>query len=383
MECHDVQERFSGYFDGDLSDEERTSVASHLNRCPICQEEWERFRKTVSLISMLGELHAPEGFAARVLERVDQRPWRKMVQTLFFPLHVKLPLEAFALVILALGGALLYLRSPELQRAVQEPAVHEAEAPSEVRPGPLASPPPASKEKMPPPSAPGLMGRERSQPKDEPTGPLVGPQPSKKAESLEDVGASEEEHKAGLQQEKLRLESRDEASFPPAPESAKQKPAEVPARPSARAMPAPARQEEQTLGAGPPPSVPKTAPEAKALAPAPMTEAEAQAPSVASSEVEQGTDVVFTLKVADVGQVEGWLKEEIVRLGGRAFEEVGGKRERLRGDIRTSRFILPAAKYPALKEAMKGVGQVDVEQELFREGMAEVVVQVKLMSSTP
>lgn len=383
MECHDIQERFSGYLDGYLSGEEGTSFVAHLNKCPTCQEEWERFRKTVALIGSLGQLRAPEGFAAKVLERVDQRPWRRVVQKLFFPLHIKLPLEAFALLILALGGVLLYLRSPELQRAVQEPALQKAEAPSKARPEPPVPPQLFSEKKRPRPTAPGLMGLERAQPKDKPTEPLVGQRPLKEADSSPPAPESARQKTAeDLLKSREQLEAKEGLADRPTISQVEMMKG-VPTKPSARAMQAPIHQEEQVPGAGPPLSAPKTVPPTEAVAPAPMIEAEARAPSMGGSAGERGIDVILTLKVIEVGRAEERLKGEIARLGGRPFEEAGRKVEGLRRDIRRSSFILPGEKYPALKEALKEAGEVVVERELLTEKMEEVIVQIELMGLTP
>lgn len=127
--CHDAIERFSEYLDGYLSDEEQRSLIAHLDTCSTCRLEWERFQETVALVGSLGEVKAPADFAAKVQARLRERPLKKLLQKLFLPLHVKLPLEAFALLILAFGGILLYRSSPELQHKIQGPTLQKAEAP--------------------------------------------------------------------------------------------------------------------------------------------------------------------------------------------------------------------------------------------------------------
>lgn len=147
MLCRDATERFSDYLDGFLSDEGRRALTQHLAACPWCREGWERFRSTVSLVGSLREVEVPQGFAAKVLEKTQRRPWKRLLKTLFFPLHVKLPLEAFALLLIAFGAVLLYRGSPILQKEIQAPSPPQVQAP---RPGSGQAPPEARPQTEPP-----------------------------------------------------------------------------------------------------------------------------------------------------------------------------------------------------------------------------------------
>ena len=159
MRCHDAIERFSDYLDGSLGDEERTGLSVHLEGCASCRREWDFFQRAVSLVGSVGEVEAPPGFAAKVLEKAQRRPWRKLLKTLFFPLHVKLPLEAAALLLIAFGAVLLYRGSPVLQKEIQAPGPPQVQAPPEARP---QAEPPAPLAKAAPP--PGLAAKRALEP---------------------------------------------------------------------------------------------------------------------------------------------------------------------------------------------------------------------------
>ena len=83
---------------------------------------------------------APLGFVDRVLEAARPLPWhRRLGRRLFQPLRVKLPLEAAAVMLVALGAVYVFQNTPELQQAArQEPPVS---APVPVSPPATPAPP--------------------------------------------------------------------------------------------------------------------------------------------------------------------------------------------------------------------------------------------------
>jgi Putative zinc-finger len=124
MTCHDAREQFSALVDGALTVDERDGLDAHLATCADCRRELQRFRDTVSLVRRVAPARAPAGFVDRVLEAARPVPWpRRLVRGLFLPWPVKLPMEAAAVVLVAVGVALVYRGSPELQTSARmEPA---------------------------------------------------------------------------------------------------------------------------------------------------------------------------------------------------------------------------------------------------------------------
>lgn len=126
MICQDVRDRFSALLDGALGAAERDRCDAHLADCAECAREWERFRQTVALVRGLGPVHAPAGFVSRVLAAAGATPRARLVRRLFFPLPLKLPLEAAALLLVAVGAVYVFQRTPEIREAAR----HEAPAPA-------------------------------------------------------------------------------------------------------------------------------------------------------------------------------------------------------------------------------------------------------------
>lgn len=75
VRCKSVQERFSPWLDGELSEIERIAVEEHLAGCPRCRAElkaWEEI--SASLRGLKSSVSAPEGFAAGVIARLETMP---------------------------------------------------------------------------------------------------------------------------------------------------------------------------------------------------------------------------------------------------------------------------------------------------------------------
>jgi hypothetical protein len=94
-------------------------------------------RDTVALLRAVEPARAPAGFVDRVLGAARPVPWpRRLLRALFLPWTVKLPLEAAATVLVAVGVVYLYQATPEIERAarLERPAPSTVEAPRAVAP---------------------------------------------------------------------------------------------------------------------------------------------------------------------------------------------------------------------------------------------------------
>ncbi len=135
MDCYDVTNRFSDLRDGRLRGEEFVELERHLATCLACRQEWAEFQKAIDALQGLGAVEPDPGFAARLRAIIETPPWhRRLARVLFMPRHIKLPLEAAALVLLAIGTVLIYRRTPEMQQVVEQPVVRQAPTPMESEP---------------------------------------------------------------------------------------------------------------------------------------------------------------------------------------------------------------------------------------------------------
>jgi len=142
MTCAENREQYSALLDGELPAAERTRVEAHLAGCAECSAELARLAQMLGMLHALPAERAPLGFVDRVLAAARPTPWYvRAWRGLAQPWRLKLPLEAAAVVIIALGAVYVFQKTPELQQAAR----HEAPAPSPTPAAPTpAQPAPAA-----------------------------------------------------------------------------------------------------------------------------------------------------------------------------------------------------------------------------------------------
>jgi Putative zinc-finger len=162
MTCSEARDLLSAWLDQALDAHEREQVEAHLAGCPECRRELEGLRSTVTVLSRVEHPRAPVGFVDKVMGEVYPAPWyRKLGRLVFQPLSVKLPLEAGAMVVIAILGVYLLQGTPEMQDAARPdvPAV----APRPDSP-PVAPPAPLPQAPAPAPSTEGASRLEKGAP---------------------------------------------------------------------------------------------------------------------------------------------------------------------------------------------------------------------------
>lgn len=161
MTCVENREQHSALLDGELPAAERARVEAHLAGCVECSAELARLARMLGMLHALPAERAPLGFVDRVVAAARPTPWHvRAWRAATRPWRLKLPLEAAALVIVALGAVYVFQKTPELQQAAR----HEAPTPSSTPAAPAtsderdraknATPPPAQESHRTQPSAP-------------------------------------------------------------------------------------------------------------------------------------------------------------------------------------------------------------------------------------
>ena len=221
MMCHDARELLSSLLDDALGPAERAALEAHVAACADCGRELEALRATVALLGRLPAAHAPAGFVDRVVAAAYRPPWpRRVLDALFVPLRVKLPIEAMAVLLVSVSALYVYQRTPEVRElARQETRETPAESPV-TPPTPSASPAPGSVTPESAPKAPASKDRAvamkrvpaeppaaREQPRPPPPAapPAALVTPSPGAENLRDATGAPP---AGGQEPKQKKETR-------------------------------------------------------------------------------------------------------------------------------------------------------------------------------
>jgi hypothetical protein len=114
MEHNDIRHKLSDYLDGSLSAEEKTEIEAHLKTCPLCSDALRELQKTVKHIRSVEEADPPAWITQKIMARVrtESEQRKGFFSRLFLPLSVKLPIEAVALVFLAVAAFSIYQYLP-------------------------------------------------------------------------------------------------------------------------------------------------------------------------------------------------------------------------------------------------------------------------------
>jgi hypothetical protein len=103
MTCSEIENRLPAYLEGLLSPEEKKSLALHIASCPRCSRALADLEKTEKLVQGLTEVEPPPFFEQRIMSRVREEAGRRqgILRRLFYPLHIKLPIQALATIVVA------------------------------------------------------------------------------------------------------------------------------------------------------------------------------------------------------------------------------------------------------------------------------------------
>lgn len=152
MECKDTQKRLSAYIEKAVSPQHKTAIDAHLKKCKRCRQAVAELKKTVAYVQHLEEIEPPRWLAQRVMARVKAEAEEKagIAKRLFYPLHIKLPLEAIAVIFIAVGTLYIF--------KTMQPQMQLARIPTETKEMAPARATAPKKE------APAVLGRERPVP---------------------------------------------------------------------------------------------------------------------------------------------------------------------------------------------------------------------------
>ncbi len=75
--CKSMQTRFSEYLDGRLTGREMQRIATHLDRCPVCAEEFLALRHNAAALAALRPVAEPEDMVLRIRVALSQERARR------------------------------------------------------------------------------------------------------------------------------------------------------------------------------------------------------------------------------------------------------------------------------------------------------------------
>ena len=118
MNCDQAQAQLSDYLDHTLDSAIIKDLEEHLASCPRCGAEAEQLADCLRQVASLETVDPPLGFSERVMARVreiESKP--SLWQRLLFPLSIKLPIHATAVVLIGIMALYLLKRVPSGEEA--------------------------------------------------------------------------------------------------------------------------------------------------------------------------------------------------------------------------------------------------------------------------
>lgn len=132
--CTGIQQQLSAYIDGALTGEERRRIEEHVSSCGKCSATLADLRKTADLLRNLDEVEPPPWLTEKIIGQVREEAEKKrtLFQRLFYPLPIKVPVEAFATLLVVVLGLYLYKATtgPEIKTATPPQAGIEKGVPA-------------------------------------------------------------------------------------------------------------------------------------------------------------------------------------------------------------------------------------------------------------
>ena len=124
MTCNEIDNLLPAYLEDILSPEEKKNIEGHLASCPRCSRAFADLKRAGELVRGLGEVEPPPFFEQRIMARVREEAGRKqgILRRLFYPLHIKVPIQALATILIAVLGFYVYQQGdPEMKQIVPLP----------------------------------------------------------------------------------------------------------------------------------------------------------------------------------------------------------------------------------------------------------------------
>ncbi|MHC4943665.1 MAG: anti-sigma factor family protein [Planctomycetota bacterium] len=103
MDCKDVIRDLPSLLYGELTEEAARPLDEHLESCPACQKEWERLKKTLSLLDQWKDVDVPLATASAG-HAPDEKPYPSGYPSWLKPLSLAIAACLLVIVTLAVAG---------------------------------------------------------------------------------------------------------------------------------------------------------------------------------------------------------------------------------------------------------------------------------------
>jgi len=142
MECQDIRKNLSAYLEGMVAPEDQELIDQHLASCRACSTALYELNRTGEVLKNLKEVEPPPWMKQKIMARVreEAEPKKGFIQKLFYPLHIKVPLEAFATVLIAVVAVYVFKAVEPQMKGLQVPSPREPVIARQEAPYPAKAP---------------------------------------------------------------------------------------------------------------------------------------------------------------------------------------------------------------------------------------------------
>jgi len=117
--CKDIKNSLPLYLDDSLPAADKKAVEEHLKTCPDCTEILTQLSKTQTLVNNLAEVNPPPWLKQKIMAGVREKSEKKsLVQKLFYPLQIKIPVQVFATIFIAVIAVYIYRAGEDQMKEV-------------------------------------------------------------------------------------------------------------------------------------------------------------------------------------------------------------------------------------------------------------------------
>ena len=360
MTCKEIEILLPALLEGVLPADEAKRVKDHLAGCPSCSKALEDLKASGKMVRNLEEVEPPPWLKTRVMARVREEAGQKegILHKLFFPLHIKIPIQALATALIAVVAWNVYKTGePEFRQIAPPPAAVQEAPQSRAPSAPVRAPepvpmPPATKEEAG--ERAGLREKKAPAPSDSNVEDrAMRQEPTVREEEKADAVKSAEPGKA----------ARRATAFSKDEEIMKGAGAMGHAEMDNTAQ-APARDQKQKAMKAPVGSIAKEAGK---------QEAAPDKPAMLSAPPPVQPVLNVTLRALDPRTAAGETADLLKRLGGRDI-----KRQALEGR-ETLSSTFPSEKLEALREKLKGLGKIQEKPTASSFPAGELSIRIEIL----
>lgn len=117
--CEEIEKDLPLYLDNALPSAEKQVIEDHLQSCPQCTKTLARLSKTRTMVNNLAEVEPPAWLKQKIMTRVHREAEKKsLLRKWFYPLRIKIPVQIFATVCIAVLAVYIYRAGEERMKEV-------------------------------------------------------------------------------------------------------------------------------------------------------------------------------------------------------------------------------------------------------------------------